>query len=155
MNLSLSRIGGTVLIFGCFAVAASERSDIAAIVRWEHAAVAADLAANAEFYAANLAEHWTDGMSNGAFQTKQDLLSDLRDSARNITTAESITQPLVRVYGNTAIATYTETYDAMVHGQRRVKTIITTDTFIRQRGHWIQVAAHSSAVPNEPARAAP
>jgi hypothetical protein len=51
----------------------------------------------------------------------------------------------VRVYDNkTAIATYTDTYDGMVRGEHRVKTVLSTDTFVRQNGVWKQVAGHSS-----------
>ena len=144
------------ILFVTSTALASDKTDIADIVQLEHDAVAADLAGNADFYAANLAESWTDGMSNGEFQTKQMLLSDLRDPARNITTKESITEPKVRIYGDTAISTYTEAYDALIHGERRAKTIITTNTYIRQKGRWLMVAAHSSAVPvSEPAAVAP
>ena len=126
---------------------ATAADDVKQIVRWEHAALEADLAGNAAFYEANLADDWTIGHSDGTFETKQSNVSDLRDSKRNITTKESITDPVVRLYGDTAIATYTETYDALQRGKRVIKTIITTDTFIKRRGRWLQVSAHSSTVP--------
>jgi hypothetical protein len=124
--------------------------DTAALKKWEYDAVAADLAGDANFYAANLVEDWTGGMSNGAFQTKAMLVADLRDPKRNITLAETITEPRVRLYGDVAVTTYTETYDALIHGERRAKTIITTDTFIKRNGRWLQASAHSSAGPVAP-----
>ena len=50
----------------------------------------------------------------------------------------------VHVYGDTAIASYTSTYDSMIKGQHYARTIISTDTFIRQNGQWKQIAGHSS-----------
>jgi hypothetical protein len=116
------------------------------IEHWEQQALEADLHADVSFYEKNLVDDWTDGTSWGSFQDKNTLVSDLKNSAKNITTKESLSDMQVRIYGNTAIATYKETYDALIHGERRVRTIITTDTFIKRDGRWIQIAAHSSAV---------
>jgi hypothetical protein len=40
----------------------------------------------------------------------------------------------VRVYDNTAVATYKDTYDIMMMGERRAHTIIATDTFVKMGG---------------------
>jgi hypothetical protein len=116
------------------------------IERWENAALQADLRGDASFYENNLADDWTGGTSWGTFQTKAMLVADLKNSKTNITTKETLSQMQVRVYGDAAVSTYTESYDALIHGKRTVKTIVTTDTFVRREGRWIQVAAHSSAV---------
>lgn len=116
------------------------------ITQYEHGAVAADLAGDVSFYRKNLAEDWSDGMSDGEFQTKKELISDLTDKEHNITFHATLSDIKVRVYGDTAVATYTEMYDALVDGQRVAKTIITTDTFAAIGGRWKLVAAHSSAV---------
>jgi hypothetical protein len=119
------------------------------ITQYEHDAAAADLAGDTSFYQRNLADDWSDGMSNGQFQTKKALISDLTDKTRNITLHESLSDIKVRVYGDTAVATYTEEYDALIDGKRVAKTIITTDTFARMGRRWKLVAAHSSAVAND------
>jgi len=125
----------------------SKHEDVVAVLtQLEHDAAAADLAGDAAFYEKSLAEDWTDGMSNGQFQNKQELVADLRDKARNITLHETLSDIRVRLYGDTAITTYTETYDALIKGERRARTIITTNTYVKQGGQWKQVAAHSSAV---------
>ena len=121
-------------------------AEIAAIKQWEHDALAADLKGDFAFYERGLSDDWTDGMSTGEFQTKQILVSDLKDPINNITREEHLSEIKVRLYGQTAIATYEETYDALIHGERRAKTIITTDTFVKRDGRWLQVAAHSSAL---------
>jgi Domain of unknown function (DUF4440) len=120
---------------------------IAWITQYEHDAAAADLAGDVSFYQKNLMDDWSDGMSNGQFQTKEELISDLTDKAHNITFHETLANMKVRVYGGTAVATYTERYDALMSGKRVAKTIITTDTFVKLGEQWKLVAAHSSAVP--------
>jgi ketosteroid isomerase-like protein len=116
------------------------------ITQYEHSAAAADLVGDASFYQKNLTDDWSDGMSNGEFQTKKELVSDLTDKEHNITFHETLSDLKVRVYGDTAVATYTEMYDALTGGRRVAKTIITTDTFAKIGGQWKLVAAHSSAV---------
>jgi hypothetical protein len=44
-------------------------------------AAAADLSGDVSFFQRNLADDWTDGMSDGQFQTKKELISDLTDKA--------------------------------------------------------------------------
>ena len=72
------------------------------------------------------------------------MLADMKDSAKNKMNSEEIRDVKVRVYDNTAIATYTDTYDAMIRGERRSKTVLSTDTFVLQNGTWKEVASHSS-----------
>jgi ketosteroid isomerase-like protein len=119
---------------------------VAWITEYEHNTAAADLAGDVPFYQKYLADEWSDGMSNGQFQTKQELISDLSDKAHNITFHETLSDIKVRVYGDTAVATYKEMYDALTGGKRIARTIITTDTFAKISGQWKLVAAHSSAV---------
>ena len=125
----------------------TEKSDsVAIITKWERDAAAADLAGDVSFYQNGLAQDWTDGMSNGTFQTKAELLADFVDKSKYVTLSESLSDIKVRTYGNTAIATYTEKYVALLDGQRRSRTIITTDTFVKIEDKWTHVAAHSSEV---------
>ena len=85
-------------------------------------------------------------MSNGKFQSKKDLVSDLTDKTHFTTLHETLSDIKVRVYGNTAIATYSETDDAVINGERRSTSMITTDTFVKMDGRWKEVAEHSSVV---------
>jgi|SRR5882672_6459417 len=118
---------------------------VAAITQFENDAVKADLAGDASFIQKNYAEDWTGGFSGGIWTTKDSILADLKDTANNKMNSEEISNLKVRVYdSNTAIATYTSTYDGMVRGEHRVKTVLSTDTFVRQNGMWKVVAGHSS-----------
>jgi hypothetical protein len=107
-------------------------------------AVKADLAGDSGFYQKILAEDWTRGDSDGTYFTKPILLNLMADSNSIKTSSEEISELKVRVYGDTAVATYKDTYDLLIKGQRRAHSIIVTDTFIRMDGEWKQVASHES-----------
>ena len=118
---------------------------VAAITKLENDAVKADLAGDSSFYVKNLVDNWTGGFSGGTWSTKESMLADMKDTANNKMNSEEISDLKVRIYSdNTAVATYTTTYDALIRGERRAKTVLSTDTFIRQNGEWKQVADHSS-----------
>jgi hypothetical protein len=119
---------------------------VSQITKLENDAVKADLAGDVSFYERNLADTWTGGTSWGTWDTKQSLLAALKDTKNNHTNSEQITDLKIRVYGNTAVATYKTTYDAMVLGQHRAATVLSTDTFVKQDGTWKQVASHSSEI---------
>ena len=118
---------------------------VAAITQFENDAVKADLAGDSSFYQKNYADNWTGGFSGGTWTTKESILADMKDTANNKMNSEEISGLQVRVYdNNTAIATYTTTYDALIRGEHRAKTVLSTDTFVQQNGTWKEVASHSS-----------
>src|SRR6478609_6687834 len=116
---------------------------VAAITQFENDAVKADLAGDSTFFEKNYADNWTGGFSGGTWTTKESILADAKDTANNKMNSEQISDLKIRIYdNNTAIATYTDTYDGMVRGEHRVKTVLSTDTFVRQNGVWKEVAGH-------------
>ena len=118
---------------------------VAAITQFEYDAVKADLAGDSSFFQKNYADNWTGGFSGGTWNTKESMLADMKDTANNKMTSEEISDLKVRIYdNNTAIATYTDTYDGIVRGEHRAKTVLSTDTFVRTNGMWKEVAGHSS-----------
>jgi Domain of unknown function (DUF4440) len=118
---------------------------VAAITQFENDAVKADLAGDSSFFQKNYADNWTGGFSGGTWTTKESMLADMKDTANNKMNSEEISDLKVRIYdNNTAIATYTSTYDAMIRGEHRAKTVLSTDTFVLQNGTWKEVAGHSS-----------
>ena len=118
---------------------------VAAITQFENDAVKADLAGDSSFFQKNYADNWTGGFSGGTWTTKESMLADMKDTANNKMNSEEISDLKVRVYdNNTAIATYTSTYDAMIRGEHRAKTVLSTDTFVLQNGTWKEVAGHRS-----------
>jgi hypothetical protein len=117
---------------------------VTAVSNLEKDAVKADLAGDSSFYQKILAEDWTRGDSDGTYFTKAILLDLMADKNSIKTNSEEISQLQVRVYGNTAVATYKDTYDLLIKGERRAHSIIVTDTFIRTDGEWKQIASHGS-----------
>jgi hypothetical protein len=66
--------------------------------------------------------------------------------ARLVATLSIVRELKVRVYGNTAVAIYEDTYDIQFKGEHRSHTIIATDTFVKMGGEWKQVASHAASV---------
>jgi ketosteroid isomerase-like protein len=122
----------------------TEVADVAAITKIENDVVKADLANDAAFYTSVLAADWTGGTSRGTWDTKPSMLADMKDTANNKTSSETVTNIKVRVHGDVAVATYTTAYDAMIQGQHYARTVISTDTFQKQSGAWKLLAGHSS-----------
>lgn len=140
--LAVSAFPATAL--GQASSSATDPVAIATITQLENAAVKADMAGDLSFVEKNYTENFTSGSSWGNWETKQSILADMKDTKNNKTNSEAISELSVRVYGDTAIATYKSTYDSLYHGDRRARTILSTDTFVRQNGSWKLVASHSS-----------
>ena len=68
----------------------------------------------------------------------------MADTKNIKTNSEKLSELKVRVYGNTAVATYKDTYDILIRGEHRAHTIIATDTFVEMGSAWKQVASHGS-----------
>ena len=60
----------------------------------------------------------------------------MKDNKNNKTNSEVISDLNVRIYGETAIATYKSTYGSVYHGEHRTRTILSTDMFVKQNGLW-------------------
>lgn len=117
---------------------------VAAITQLENDSVKADLANDVSWSKQNLASDFIGGSSFGEWQTKAELLKDAEDTAKNKTNSETMSNLKVSAYGNTAVARYTETYDSLYHGEHRARSVICTDSWIKQGGAWKQVASHCS-----------
>src|SRR5579864_8259651 len=144
LALSLAVTAFTIPTFGKKSSTATDADATATITQMENASVKADRAGDSSFVEKNYAENFTGGSSWGNWETKQSILADMKDTKNNKTNSEAISEVSVRVYGDTAIATYKTTYDSLYHGDRRARTILSTDTFVRQNGSWKLVASHSS-----------
>ena len=145
----LTVLASIIVLVALSSIAAAKKQPttaaVTAITQFENDAVKADLAGDSSFFQKNYADNWTGGFSGGTWNTKESMLADMKDSANNKMNSEEISDLKVRIYdSNTAIATYTDTYDGMVRGEHRAKTVLSTDTFVRQNGVWKEVAGHSS-----------
>ena len=70
-----------------------------------------------------LAEDWIACDSSGKWYTKDDMRKMMADPKNNKYNSEVMSDLKVRVYGTTAVATYKDTYDAMVQGEHRTRAI--------------------------------
>jgi hypothetical protein len=117
---------------------------VAAVTKLENDGVKADLANDKAFYEKVLAKDWTGVDSDGVRYTKADILKMVDDTQHNKTNSEKLFDLKVRVYGSAAVATYKDTYDAIVKGEHRSRTIVGTDTFVKIGGEWKQVATQGT-----------
>jgi hypothetical protein len=124
----------------------SALSDRAAIINFEAAVVKADASGDISFYENNLTNDWTGGTSWGTWYTKVALLHDLRNRAGNHVNRSTISGLKVRLYGDAAVATFDQSYDAIVLGMHRVRHVLNTDTFVKQNHRWMLAASHTSVV---------
>ena len=144
LSLALATTAFCALAFGKKAATTTDKSAVATITEMENASVKADTDGDSSYVEKNYADNFSGGSSWGNWETKQSILADMKDNKNNKTNSEVISDFNVRIYGDTAIATYKSTYDSLYHGDHRARTILSTDTFVKQDGLWKQVASHSS-----------
>ena len=125
---------------------ANRKSVEATITKMEMDSAKADLAGrNGSWMKAHNTNDYTMGTSWGAWEDYAELQKDAADTSKNKTTKRDISDLKVSVYGNdTAIARYKESYDLMIRGEHRARTILTTDTWVNEKGVWKLAASHSS-----------
>jgi hypothetical protein len=119
----------------------AEADAATAVANLENDAVRADLAGDPAFYRKVLADDWTRADSDGTWYSKAEVVKLMADGTSFKTSREALSDLKVRVYGDTAVATYRDTYDIVFKGQHRAHSIIATDTFARIGGEWKQVAS--------------
>ncbi len=143
--LSVILVVATV-VPACLAKKADTKSVEATITKMEMDSRKADMAGQTgSWMKAHNTEDYTMGTSWGAWEDNAELQKDAADTAKNKTTKRDISDIKVSVYGNnTAIARYKESYDLMIKGEHRARTILTTDTWVNEKGVWKLAASHSS-----------
>lgn len=134
------------MVPACLAQKADAKSVEAAITKLETDSRKADMAGETgSWMKAHNTENYTMGTSWGAWEDNAELQKDAADTAKNKFTKRDISDIKVTVYGNkTAIARYKESYDMVIKGEHRARTILTTDTWVNEKGVWKLAASHSS-----------
>jgi ketosteroid isomerase-like protein len=128
----------------CQAPKAMGSDAVAAITKVENDAIKAALANDSAFYEKTLASDYTGGTSFGTWDTRTSMLADMKDAKNNKTATQNLSDLKVRVHGDLAIATYSTTYDATIHGQHQARTVLCTDALQQQSGTWKLMANHCS-----------
>ena len=125
---------------------ADTKSVEATITKMEMESTKASMAGqDGSWMKAHNTDDYTMGTSWGAWEDNAELQKDAADTANNKTTKRDISDIKVSVYGDhTAIARYKESYDLMIKGEHRTRTILTTNTWVNEKGMWKLAASHSS-----------
>jgi hypothetical protein len=134
-----------LVVSGVLVVAQENKASVVAIItKMENDSTKADRNNDAAFFQKTLADDWTYGWNEGVWWTKAQFLKLVADPAKDKTNKEEISDLKVRVYnGDTAVATYTDSYDALLNGEHQVRAMLVTDTFVKSGGEWRAVASHS------------
>ena len=120
------------------------RSDaVKAITHLENEMVKAFRGNPRQFIQEHYVDDYVEGSSFGKWETRAGMLKDAENPA-NRTNSMSIHDLKVEDYGDVGIARYSETYDEVHNGEHRARTIICTDTWIKQRGAWKGLSSHCS-----------
>jgi hypothetical protein len=129
-----------------YALRAQGNADVvSAITKLENDQVKADLAQDKTWSEKYLTDDWMGCDSSGKWYSKPEVLKMLADPKNNNYKSEKISNLKVRVYGTTAVATYTDSYEATVAGEHRVRTILSTDVWVKIGADWKLVSGQSTA----------
>jgi ketosteroid isomerase-like protein len=93
-----------------------------------------------------LADSWVGIGPDGATSDKAKALEDLKSPGNSLDSIE-VGPMTIRVFGNTAVVTGTDTEKSTEHSKDSSGKYIWTDVFVKQKGQWKAVASQSAKVP--------
>ena len=143
--VAISLFSTAALLPLLYAQTGSDSGIVAAITKLENDGVKADLANDKSFTENYTTDDFISGASYGVWETKASSLKDMADPANNKTKSERISDMKVTtINGDVAIARYSVTYDSIHHGKPLARTVICTDTWVKQGDSWKEAASHCS-----------
>jgi Domain of unknown function (DUF4440) len=95
---------------------------------------------------ANLADQYVEGTSFGTWIPKAQLIKDANDPANNKFTKSDVSDVQAEVVGDVGLARFKESYDAMIEGQHRARTIICSMTAVKHGTSWKGLSNHCSKI---------
>lgn len=101
---------------------------------------------DAKWLEANLADGYVEGTSYGAWLSKAQLIKDAGDPANNKFMKNQVSDMQTEIMGNVGVARFKETYDAIIEGTHRARTIICSTVAENRGGTWKGVSNHCSKV---------
>jgi len=101
---------------------------------------------DAKWMEANLAAGYFEGTSFGSWIPKAQLIKDANDPSNNKFNKSDISDVQTEVVGNVGLARFKESYDAVIEGQHRARTIICSMTAVKQASGWKALSTHCSKV---------
>jgi hypothetical protein len=136
--VTLATVAAIIPIQG---LVAQEGSDtVAAITTLENDGIKADLAADTSWFDKFLADDWMGCQSDGIWITKTDSLKRMADAHKLKVNNEKLSDLKVRVYGNTAVATYKD--DGIVNGKHQSDEV--TDVWVKIGSDWKVVSSQGT-----------
>ena len=92
-----------------------------------------------------MADDWVI-VSERGIATKKHFLSFVESGALTHSTFNSVGEPRVKIYGDTAVVTVRVTNTASFGGQQFDADEWTSDVFVKREGRWLCVLSHITAV---------
>jgi ketosteroid isomerase-like protein len=108
--------------------------------RWNEARAHADIATLDRL----LADDWTVTHANGTTDTKAKYLADLGSGARKFSGAVSVSDFVVRFYGDTAIASGSSDSTVTLNGQAQGGKLHFTRVYVKRNGVWRMVVTQAT-----------
>jgi len=122
--------------------AATPEQDIRALeTRWNEARAHADVATLDRL----LVDDWTVTHANGTTDTKAKYLADLRSGARKFAGAVTVSDLVVRVYGDTAVAAGSSDSTVTLNGQPQGGQLHFTRVYVKRDGVWRMIVSQATA----------
>jgi hypothetical protein len=101
---------------------------------------------DAKWLEANLAAAYVEGTSFGTWIPKAQLIKDANDPGNNKFSKSDISDVQTQVVGNVGLARFKESYDAVIEGQHRARTIICSMTAVKEGSGWKGLSNHCSKI---------
>jgi len=114
--------------------------------KWVAEANKAQTNNDAKWLESNLATAYVEGTSFGTWISKAQLIKDANDPSNNKFSKSDISDMQTQVVGNVGLARFKESYDAVIEGQHRARTIICSMTAVKQGSAWKGLSNHCSKI---------
>ena len=108
--------------------------------QWNEARARADIATLDRI----LVDDWTVTHANGTTDTKAKYLADLRSGARKFAGAVTVSDLVVRVYGDTAVASGSSDSTVTLNGQVQGGKLHFTRVYVKRNGAWKMIVTQAT-----------
>ena len=92
-----------------------------------------------------LVDDWTVTHANGTTDTKAKYLADLRSGARKFAGAVTVSDLVVRVYGDTAVASGSSDSTVTLNGQAQGGKLHFTRVYVKRNGAWKMIVTQATS----------
>ena len=129
-----------VVMIGRVGASTPEQEIRALETQWNEARAHADVATLDRI----LVDDWTVTHANGTTDTKAKYLADLRSGARKFSGAVTVSDFVVRVYGDTAVASGSSDSTVTLNGQAQGGKLHFTRVYVKRNGAWKMVVTQAT-----------